>query len=266
MFLHLWSHAILALIHHPNLGRNVSGYDTPLSTDQTRSIKLSLASSRQIADCLVFADLFDQQSYVVSPFINQCLFIAGVAFVWEAQMEDGFTGMNGGNGAGADVVGGGVTGQGSSAQAHQGQNVGIGDPGSSGGVTRNGSDSAAFLSGLVRQNLSVMLKALKKMQAYWAGLSYIMSVSNYPLSCPRLGLGSMIRRNIHLIFVSKVLEQRASGLGWSKIDFSITSDKANTFISMPDAGLLRRIAGNGMCESFILLVSSCRPSRPPDTP
>lgn len=50
----------------------------------------------------------------------------------------------------------------------------------------------------------------------------------------------------------KVLEQRASGLGWSKIDFSITSDKANTFISLPDAGLLRRIAGNGMCESPLL--------------
>lgn len=83
-----------------------------------------------------------------------------------------------------------------------------------------GSESAAFLSGLVRQNLSVMLKALRKMQAYWAGLSYITSV----------------------------LEQRASGLGWSKIDFSITSDKANTFISLPDAGLLRRIAGNGMSK------------------
>lgn len=56
-----------------------------------------------------------------------------------------------------------------------------------------------------------------------------------------------------------MLEQRASGLGWSKIDFSITSDKANTFISLPDAGLLRRIAGNGMCESpflpsFLLLL------------
>lgn len=49
-----------------------------------------------------------------------------------------------------------------------------------------------------------------------------------------------------------MLEQRASGLGWSKIDFSITSDKANTFISLPDAGLLRRIAGNGMCESPLL--------------
>ncbi|EIM87625.1 uncharacterized protein STEHIDRAFT_168323 [Stereum hirsutum FP-91666 SS1] len=214
LFLHLWAHGILALIHHPNLGRNLSGYDTPLSTDLTRSIKLSLASSRQIADCLVFADLFDQQSYVVTPFMNQCLFIAGVAFVWEAQMEDGFLGMGSGGAGGG--MGQGVNGRG----PHGGSNMGDGGGGGvgGGGMKGTGSESAAFLSGLVRQNLSVMLKAMRKMQGYWAGISYIMSV----------------------------LEQRASGLGWSKIDFSITSDKANTFISLPDAGLLRRIAGNGM--------------------
>lgn len=61
-----------------------------------------------------------------------------------------------------------------------------------------------------------------------------------------------------------MLEQRASGLGWSKIDFSITSDQANTFISLPDAGLLRRIAGNGMCESPLFtsfIASSGNPLR-----
>lgn len=41
--------------------------------------------------------------------------------------------------------------------------------------------------------------------------------------------------------VLQVLEQRASGRGWSKVDFSITSDKADNFISLPDAGLLRRL-------------------------
>lgn len=46
-----------------------------------------------------------------------------------------------------------------------------------------GSESAAFLSGLVRQNLSVMLKAMRKMQGYWAGISYIMSVSDLIFSC-----------------------------------------------------------------------------------
>ncbi|KAF9000933.1 hypothetical protein BDZ89DRAFT_1147103 [Hymenopellis radicata] len=41
-------------------------------------------------------------------------------------------------------------------------------------------------------------------------------------------------------FIISVLEQRASGRGWSKVDFSITSDKTPNFISLPDAGILRR--------------------------
>ncbi|SJL15726.1 uncharacterized protein ARMOST_19230 [Armillaria ostoyae] len=166
LFLHLWANAVLALIHHPNLGHSLSGHETPISAGVKRSIKLSLASSRQIADCLVFADLFDAASYCANPFLNQCIFIAGVAFIHDAQSEDLTVG------------------------AH-----------------------STFLNGLVKQNLSALLKALKRMEVYWNGLGYVISV----------------------------LEQRASGRGWSKVDFSITSDKADKFISLPDAGLLRRL-------------------------
>ncbi|KAK0233936.1 hypothetical protein IW262DRAFT_1290854 [Armillaria fumosa] len=166
LFLHLWANAVLALIHHPNLGHSLSGQETPISAGVTRSIKLSLASSRQIADCLVFADLFDAASYCANPFLNQPIFIAGVAFIHDAQSEDLTVG------------------------AH-----------------------STFLNGLVKQNLSALLKALKRMEVYWNGLGYVISV----------------------------LEQRASGRGWSKVDFSITSDKADNFISLPDAGLLRRL-------------------------
>ncbi|KAG7452007.1 uncharacterized protein BT62DRAFT_926217 [Guyanagaster necrorhizus] len=166
LFLHLWANAVLALIHHPNLGHSLSGQETPISSGVKRSIKLSLASSRQIADCLVFADLFDAASYCANPFLNQCIFIAGVAFIHDAQSEDLTVGVH-----------------------------------------------SEFLNGLVKQNLSALLKALKRMEVYWNGLGYVISV----------------------------LEQRASGRGWSKVDFSITSDKANNFISLPDAGLLRRL-------------------------
>ncbi|KAF9040283.1 hypothetical protein BDZ89DRAFT_1060712 [Hymenopellis radicata] len=169
LFLHLWANAVLALIHHPNLGRNNSGMETPVSASVNRSIRLSLISSRQLVDYLVFADLFDAASYCAAPFVNQCLFIAGVAFVHDVQSED-----------------------------------------FSAGVHSN------FIAGLVKQNLSAVLKALKRMETYWNGLGYIISV----------------------------LEQRASGRGWSKVDFSITSDKTPNFISLPDAGILRRLTGS----------------------
>jgi hypothetical protein len=40
-----------------------------------------------------------------------------------------------------------------------------------------------------------------------------------------------------------VLEQRASGRGWAKVDFDITSDKSHRFISLPDMGLLKKLTG-----------------------
>ncbi len=132
---------VLALIHHPNLGHSLSGQETPISAGVKRSIKLSLASSRQIADCLVFADLFDAASYCANPFLNQCIFIAGVAFIHDAQSEDLTVG------------------------AH-----------------------STFLNGLVKQNLSALLKALKRMEVYWNGLGYVISVCPwcFILSKPRL--------------------------------------------------------------------------------
>ncbi|KAK7053001.1 hypothetical protein VNI00_004322 [Paramarasmius palmivorus] len=190
LFLHLWANAVLALIHHPNLGRDhPSGLRTPHTSGLKRSIKLSLASSRQIADCLVFADLFDARSYCASPFINQCLFIAGVAFIHDAKEEEflGFGARNLGTGVNTS---GAANGKGLQMQS-------------------------AFISGLVKQNLSAVLKALKKMEGYWSGLAYIISV----------------------------LEQRASGRGWAKVDFDITSDKSHRFISLPDMGLLKKLTG-----------------------
>jgi hypothetical protein len=62
--LHLWAHAVLALIYHPELLKSPSGIETPLNQGISRNIKLSLASSRQICECMVFADLVSGESYV----------------------------------------------------------------------------------------------------------------------------------------------------------------------------------------------------------
>ena len=76
MSLHLWAHAVLALIYHPELLKSPSGVETPLNRGMNRNIKLSLASSRQICECMVFADLVAPSSYISTPFIVQPLFVA----------------------------------------------------------------------------------------------------------------------------------------------------------------------------------------------
>lgn len=62
--LHLWANAVLALIYHPELLKSPSGVETPLNRSMSRNVQLSLASSRQIVECMVFADLVDSTSYV----------------------------------------------------------------------------------------------------------------------------------------------------------------------------------------------------------
>ncbi|KAL0071054.1 hypothetical protein AAF712_001612 [Marasmius tenuissimus] len=181
LFLHLWANAILALLHHPELGRDHTRTPPP---ELRRSIKLALSSSRQIVDCLVFADLFDDRSYCACPFINQCLFIAGVAFVHDAKAMEAL-GLEASEFSGHETM---RPSQGAMAQSE-------------------------FIGGLVKQNLSTILRALKKMENYWSGLGYVIGI----------------------------LEQRASGRGWSKVDFAATSEKSHRFISMPDMGLLRKL-------------------------
>lgn len=92
--LHLWSNAVLALIYHPDLLKSPSGIETPLNATMNRNVKLALASSRQICEAMVFADLVDSASYVslpirvkardrltrvqcATPYLTQPLFVAG---------------------------------------------------------------------------------------------------------------------------------------------------------------------------------------------
>ncbi|KIR30681.1 pathway-specific nitrogen regulator [Cryptococcus deuterogattii LA55] len=74
--LHLWANAVLALIYHPELLKSPSGVETPLNRSMSRNVQLSLASSRQIVECMVFADLVDSTSYTSSPYLAQPLFVA----------------------------------------------------------------------------------------------------------------------------------------------------------------------------------------------
>ncbi|KAJ6618004.1 fungal-specific transcription factor domain-containing protein [Mycena sp. CBHHK59/15] len=172
--LHLWANGIMALVYHTELLVSPSGTETPLSRNMDRSIKLSIASSRTISECLVFGDLFASQSYLSSPFTVQPIYIASLAFIHDIK----FSAM--------DVQ-----------LSEKPRNVDI------------------LLTSMARQNLSVLLKALARMEQRWAGVSYVRTI----------------------------LEQRVQGLGF-RIDPSPKSNK--TFISLPDKGLLRRFTGSDL--------------------
>ncbi|WRT70729.1 uncharacterized protein IL334_007727 [Kwoniella shivajii] len=81
--IHLWANAVLALVYHPDLLKSPSGIETPLNKSMDRNIRLSLASSRQICECMVFADLVDSTSYTSAPYLTQPLFVGAMAFVHE---------------------------------------------------------------------------------------------------------------------------------------------------------------------------------------
>ncbi|KAJ7119557.1 fungal-specific transcription factor domain-containing protein [Mycena epipterygia] len=174
--LHLWANGIMALVYHTELLTSPSGTETPLSRNMDRSIKLSIASSRTICECLVFGDLFASHSYLSSPFTVQPIFIASLAFIHDIK----FSAM-------PDVQ-----------LSEKPRNVDI------------------LLTSMARQNLSVLMKALARMEHMWAGVSY----------------------------VTVILEKRAEGILTFRIDPSPKSRK--TFISLPDKGLLRRFTGSDL--------------------
>ena len=65
--LHLWANAVVAFVYHPELLKSPSGQETPLSRDMARNMSLAVASSRQICECMIFADLVKHATYVRDP-------------------------------------------------------------------------------------------------------------------------------------------------------------------------------------------------------
>ncbi|TRM66722.1 fungal-specific transcription factor domain-containing protein [Schizophyllum amplum] len=158
--LHLWANAVLALVYHPELLTNPSGVETPMSSNMDRSVKLSLASSRTISECLVFADLFASHSYLASPMAVQPIFVACLAFIYDIKLS--MLGIP-------------------SNQQRDGQD-GASASRDDDSTSRNGDFAPTsrnvdlLLTSLARQNLSSMHRAIQRMEHYWAGISYVSSV------------------------------------------------------------------------------------------
>ncbi|ORX41220.1 fungal-specific transcription factor domain-domain-containing protein [Kockovaella imperatae] len=168
--LHLWANAVVAFVYHPELLQSPHGAETPLTQNMARNRSLSLASSRQICECMVFADLVEHATYTSNPFIVQPLFVAAMTFILEMRTA-----------------------------SSQDQ------PPSPEPFPRHSED--ALLSSMTKQNLSVILNALGRMELYWSGIGPVLSL----------------------------LEQR-SGVTASRP----RGNKGVPFISLPDQGVLRR--------------------------
>nr|XP_019007903.1 pathway-specific nitrogen regulator [Kwoniella pini CBS 10737]OCF46684.1 pathway-specific nitrogen regulator [Kwoniella pini CBS 10737] len=147
--LHLWANAVLALIYHPDLLKSPSGIETPLNKSMDRNVKLSLASSRQICECMVFADLVDSTSYTSAPYLTQPLFVGAMAFIHEMRSLT----------------------------------ISSSNPSSQSNATD------ILMLSMAKQNFQALLNAIQKMEDCWAGAGYVAQIlerrSGFPKSTKR---------------------------------------------------------------------------------
>ncbi|KAK1222253.1 hypothetical protein PQX77_014886 [Marasmius sp. AFHP31] len=149
--LHLWANAVMALVYHPGLLSSPSGTETPVTQTMDRSIKLALASSRTISECLVFADLFASQSYLHSPHAVQPIFVACLAFIQDMKLS---------------ALGGAYNGSVPDPEALEEARQ----------RRESGRTAELLLTSMAKQNLTVLVKALAQMEHYWAGVSYVNNI------------------------------------------------------------------------------------------
>ncbi|WVF68209.1 hypothetical protein IAT40_002974 [Kwoniella sp. CBS 6097] len=151
--LHLWANAVLALIYHPELLKSPSGIETPLNKSMNRNVQLSLASSRQICECMVFADLVDATSYTSAPYLTQPIFVAAMAFV------------------------------------HEMRSLTIASEGNGNGEAANPNPTDILMLSMAKQNFQALLNASQKMEEHWAGANYVVNIlekrSGFPRSIKR---------------------------------------------------------------------------------
>ncbi|KAI5119149.1 hypothetical protein M0805_005228 [Coniferiporia weirii] len=143
--LHLWANAVMAFVYHPQLTMSPSGTETPFSQAMQRSIRLAFSSSRNVSECLEFADLFSSQSYLGSPFCVHPIYVACSAFI--AEIKRGSPGNRSPVGSGQLSL-----------------------------KTEEPPTADAFLTSIARQSLCILLKATQRMESFWAGISYVLNL------------------------------------------------------------------------------------------
>jgi hypothetical protein len=150
--LHLWANAVLALVYHPDLLKSPSGEETPLNRSMPRNVKLAIASSRQIGECMVFADLVSHSSYTATPIVVQPIYVAAMALIHEMHAAQAQARTR--------------TPTPTEPELRDGS-------GPAGGASHA---SDLFLVSMAKQNFTALLRAISRIESYWAGAGYVASL------------------------------------------------------------------------------------------
>jgi hypothetical protein len=84
LLLHVWFHAVIITLHRPGL---MFGKGALAHTLGKESLKVSMSSANTITTILGSAELIDDKTITGTPFLNQAIYIAGLAFIAESEMH-----------------------------------------------------------------------------------------------------------------------------------------------------------------------------------
>ncbi|KAF2028884.1 pathway-specific nitrogen regulator [Setomelanomma holmii] len=165
LLLHCWFHVLIVLLHQPTLLKPFEGSPQSLSTN---SRELSMSSAKTIADILAFTDLIDAKTGMGNPFTSQPIYIAACAFLNETAIHSASSRPQSR-----------PSSQGSRGEAEPKEHANPSLAPTNGRTADRDQNQAAkhtLLATAANQNYQRCYRALKALEAYWAGVKYILTV------------------------------------------------------------------------------------------
>lgn len=177
LLLHVWFHAVIITIHRPGL---MFGKNTLAHTLGQESLEVSMSSANTITSILTLAQLVDDKTITGSPFLNQAIYIAALAFIAESEMHGECLMPSPENvGSTAQAISTGVSGQisdqfslATESAASQSNGVPFDD-----GFNRlyKPAASVSLLQFASKRNYETCLQAIKTLKSVWRGIGWILS-------------------------------------------------------------------------------------------
>ncbi|RFU73266.1 c6 transcription factor [Trichoderma arundinaceum] len=149
ILLHFWFHALFIILHQPTLLTPFCELRSELQL-LSDSRELSMSSAKTICDILSFADLIDPKSFIGNPFTNQPIYIAACAFLMESSATN--------------------ASEGSSREGSPPA------PSTRSKQQNNKQSRHSLLASAANQNYQRCYNSLQQIQAYWGGVTYILTV------------------------------------------------------------------------------------------
>lgn len=152
ILLHFWFHALFIILHQPTLLTPFCELRSELQL-LSDSRELSMSSAKTICDILSFADLIDPKSFIGNPFTNQPIYIAACAFLMESSAANA---SEGSSREGTPPI-----------PTNRPQQQ---------AKPSNKQSRHSLLASAANQNYQRCYSSLQQIQAYWGGVTYILTV------------------------------------------------------------------------------------------